>query len=112
MNNFSSRARPASAASSTRARPTASSTRNRPAPASKAVWVPAPAPQMRVPATRAGKPACAGLYRQRRSQNEAEETSPPPKNLLRFFAGVLYQSQLFENKRKEQSHSCSVVFSH
>jgi len=37
---------------------------------------------------------------------------PPRKNLLRFFAGVLYQSQLFENKRKEQSDSCSVVFSH
>jgi len=51
---------------------------------------------------------------QRRSQNEAEEAMPPPqkKNLLRFFAGVLYQSQLFENKRKEQSDSCSVVFSH
>ena len=37
---------------------------------------------------------------------------PKKKNLLRFFAGVLYQSQLFENKRKEQSDSCSVVFSH
>jgi len=36
----------------------------------------------------------------------------PRKNLLRFFAGVLYQSQLFENNRKEQSDSCSVVFSH
>jgi len=36
---------------------------------------------------------------------------PPEKN-LRFFAGVLYQSQLFENKRKEQSDSCNVVFSH
>jgi len=34
------------------------------------------------------------------------------KNLLRFFAGVLYQSQLLENKRKEQSDSCSVVFSY
>ena len=37
---------------------------------------------------------------------------PPRKNLLRFFAGVLYQSQLFENKQKEQSHSRTVVFSH
>jgi len=36
---------------------------------------------------------------------------PPRKNLLRFFSGVLYQSQLFENKRKEQSNSYSVVFS-
>jgi len=50
---------------------------------------------------------------QRRSQNEAEEAmAPTEKNLLRFFAGVLYQSQLFENKRKEQSDSCGVVFSH
>ena len=47
----------------------------------------------------------------RHSQNEAEEVMPSPeKNLLRFFAGVLYQSQLFENKLKEQSDSCSVVF--
>jgi len=53
------------------------------------------------------------IYNQRRSQNEAEEAmAPPRKNLLRFFAGVLYQSQLFENKRKEQSDSCSVEFSH
>ena len=37
---------------------------------------------------------------------------PHRKNLSRFFAGVLYQSQLFENKRKEQSDSCGVVFSH
>jgi len=51
--------------------------------------------------------------RQRRSQNEAEEAmASPEKNLLRFFAGVLYQSQLLENKQKKQSDSCSVVFSH
>jgi len=37
---------------------------------------------------------------------------PLRKNLLRFFASVLYQFQLFKNKRKEQSGSCSVVFSH
>ena len=43
--DFSSRARPT---------PAASSTRTRPAPARKAVRVPAPAAQMRVPATRAG----------------------------------------------------------
>ena len=50
---------------------------------------------------------------QRRSQNEAEEAmAPPKKNLLRFVAGVLYQSQLFKNKRKEQSDTCSVVFSY
>jgi len=49
---------------------------------------------------------------QRRSQNEAEEAMTPRKNLLRFFASILYQSQLFENKRKEQSDSYSVVFSH
>jgi len=49
---------------------------------------------------------------QRRNQNEAEEAmGPPRKNLLRFFAGVLYQSQLFENKQKEQSDSCSVEYS-
>jgi len=47
-----SRTRPA--ASSTSARPAASSTRTRPAPARKAVGVPAPAPQLRVPATCAG----------------------------------------------------------
>ena len=36
--------------------------------------------------------------------------SPPTrKNLLRYFAGVLYQSQLFEKKREEQSDSCSVI---
>jgi len=36
----------------------------------------------------------------------------PRKNLLRFFAGVLYQSQMLENKRKEQSTyavSCSLT---
>ena len=49
---------------------------------------------------------------QRRSQNEAEEAMPPLQKNLRCFAGVLHQSQLFENKRKEQSDSCSVVFSH
>jgi len=48
-------------------------------------------------------------HRQRRSQNKAEEAMPPPKSLLRFIAGVLYQSQLFENKRKEQSDSCRVL---
>ena len=36
----------------------------------------------------------------------------PPRKNLRFFAGVSYQSQLFGNKRKKQSDSCSVVFSH
>jgi len=42
----------------------ASSTRIRPAPPRKAVRVPAPAPQMRVPATRAGQPApCRTLMR-------------------------------------------------
>ena len=52
--NFSTRARPAPAASTTRTRPPAGSTRTRPAPARKAVRVLAPAPQMQVPATRAG----------------------------------------------------------
>ena len=36
---------------------------------------------------------------QRRSQNEAEEAMASRKDLLRYFAGVLRQSQLFENKR-------------
>jgi len=53
--NFSFRARPAPAASSTR--PAANSTRTRPAPTRKAVRVPASAPQMGIPATHAGKPA-------------------------------------------------------
>jgi len=32
---------------------------------------------------------------------------PPRKYLLRFFAGVLYQSQLFENKRNSRTHVVS-----
>ena len=34
-----------------------------------------------------------------------------PKRPCQIFVNVLYQSQLFENKRKEQSDSRSVVFS-
>ena len=51
---------------------------------------------------------------QRCTQNEAKEAMPPPpeKNLWRFFAGVLYQSQLFENNgRNSRIHvaSCSLI---
>jgi len=51
--------------------------------------------------------------KQRRSQNEAEEAIAPPEKTCWDFSLVFYIiSTVFENKRKEQSDSCSVVFSH
>jgi len=53
-----------------------------------------------------------GVGPEAQSEWDRRDHAPPRKSLLKFFDGVLCQSQLFENKSKEQSDSCSVVFSH